>query len=143
MTDILETPQTNQFTLLDSEPGKFAFYAWHNITIVIWLSQATGPAVLRLGKVLQSMVETHPKGISSVQIITDRAAVPTSEARKGFVDLMKQHAKQLACVAVVLLGGGFWASAMQAAVTGIRMITPHSFPPAHARQHSRSSEMVV
>jgi hypothetical protein len=138
MKKIPEAAQSDQLTILDSEPGKFAIYGWQNITIVVWPNQATGPTVLRFAKVIQSVVEAHPEGISNVQIILDGAGVPTSEARAGFIDLMKQYAKQVACVAVVLLGGGFWASAIRAAVTGISMIAPHTFP---LRMHGSMAEV--
>jgi N-acetylglucosamine kinase-like BadF-type ATPase len=118
----------DQLALIDSEPGKFAFYTWQNIIIVVWLNQATGAAVKRLIDVTQSMADAHPDGISKVHIIFDGAGVPTSEARSGFVNLIKKFGKQLACVEVVMLGGGFWASAMRAAVTGIKMIAPQLFP---------------
>lgn len=126
-----------ELKLVDSEPGKFAFYTWQNITIVVWPSLATAPAVARLAVVLQSMAEAHPKGMANVQIIPGSAAVPTPEARKGFVELIGKHSKDFSSVEVILLAGGFWASAMRAAVTGISMVVPHPFP---LRMHGKMSE---
>ena len=53
--------------------------------------------------------------------------MPTPEARAGFVQMMEQHSKELACVGTVLLGSGFWVSALQSVITGMRMISPRSF----------------
>jgi hypothetical protein len=137
MTDIHEAAQSDQLRLLDSETGQFAYYAWQNTVIAFWNSTATDLAVQRFTTVVQSMIKEHPEGISNVQLIPVGAGVPTSEARAGFGELIKQYSKNITCVEVVILGGGFWASAMRAAVTGINMIVSHSFP---LRIHSRMVE---
>jgi hypothetical protein len=123
-----EAVQYDQLILVDSEPGAFAFYTWQNIIFSFWPCQATGAAVIRHKKIFDALVEAHPEGISTIHIISDSASIPTSEARSLFVEIMKQHSKKIACVAIVLLGGGFWASALRAAVTGMRMLAPNTFP---------------
>jgi hypothetical protein len=40
---------------------------------------------------------------------------------------MKQNAEQVACIAVVAGGTGFWASAFRSFVTGLRWLAPRSF----------------
>jgi hypothetical protein len=125
--------------LVDSEPGNFALYLYKNVMIFVWFSQATNPTMLRLTKVIQSLVEAYPEGVVSlVHIIADHAAVPTPEARAGFNDFGKQYAKNIACASVVLRGSGFHARAMRAAITDIRMIAPQSFP---LRVHNSMEEV--
>jgi hypothetical protein len=41
--------------------------------------------------------------------------------------MMHEHSTSLACVATVLLGTGFWVSALQSVATGLRMLSPRSF----------------
>lgn len=115
------------FKVLDSEPEQFVFGSWQDINISIWLRQATGPAVTRLGGIVQSMTAAHPAGISSVQLIKSGAAVPTADARIGFLRIMKRYSNDLACVAIHLGGSGFWASTMSSFITGMRLVSPLPF----------------
>ncbi len=113
--------------LLDSEPGAFAVYGWQNLTIVIWPRQATGSAVTRLAKMTESKAREFRDGFSNIHVVKNGAGMPTPEARAGFVEMMEKHSKELACVGTVLLGSGFWVSALQSVTTGMRMISPRSF----------------
>jgi hypothetical protein len=53
-------------------------------------------------------------------------APPTSDARELLVKTMESHGSNVAAMGIVLMGGGFWASAFHAAITGIRMISRRS-----------------
>ncbi len=117
---------TSELTILDSEPEAFLFSAWQNVTIIVWLRQATGADVARLTKVTESVVAAYPQGISNIHLIARGAAIPTPDARDGFVALMKTIERQLACVAVVLEGRGVVASALRNAIVGIRMLAPRT-----------------
>ncbi len=113
--------------LLDSEPGAFSVFGWQNLTIVIWARQATGATVARLAHVTEAKAREFHEGFSNVHIVKNGAGMPTPEARDGFVKMMAKHSAELACVGTVLLGSGFWVSALQSVTTGMRMISPRSF----------------
>ena len=113
--------------LLDSEPEVFAVYSWLNTTIVVWPRHATGPVVDRLAQVTRRKVREYKSGFSNFHLVKDGAGLPTPEAREGFVAMMHEHSGSLACVATVLLGTGFWVSALQSVTTGLRMLSPRSF----------------
>ena len=115
------------FVVLDAEPGEFAVGAWKNVLIVVWRTQATAPLVERLDRAIASLASRQPGLRSNVHVIAEGAALPTPEARAGFVALMKRNADQLACISIVVDGRGFWSSALRAALTGIRLVTPRSF----------------
>ena len=121
------TEPTPELIVLDAEPGAFAFYAWQNVTLVAWASQATGPAVRRLSAVIASTIAAHPEGISNIQLVARNAGLPTPEARESFADMMTSHARKLACVAIVLEGGGLWPAALKSEVVAMRMVAPRSF----------------
>ena len=104
----------------------------------VWWSQATGPAVERLAKVTRETCTQH-RMLSAIHIIKDKARVPTPEARDGFVRIMNDYADQIANVAVVVGGVGFWASMMRSAVTGMRVLAPHSF---ELRLHGEVDEIL-
>jgi hypothetical protein len=113
--------------VLDSEPGVFAVYSWLNTTIVVWPRHATGSIVDRLAQVTRLKVREHKSGFSNFHLVKNGAGLPTPEAREGFVAMMHEHSTSLACVATVLLGTGFWVSALQSVTTGLRMLSPRSF----------------
>ena len=104
---------SSEARLIDSQAGQFAFYLWQNVTIIVWQAQATGPAVARLTAASLPVAASHAEGISSVHIIRQGVGMPTQEARLGLVESATQVGDRLACVGVVLLGAGFWASALR------------------------------
>ena len=114
-------------TLLDSEPGAFSILVWHNITIVSWNANATGSTVRRVAEATVPIAEECRQGFSNIHLVRHGSSLPTAEARAGFVEMADRYSQALACVAVGLLGSGFWASALQSAVTGMRMLSPRSF----------------
>jgi|HubBroStandDraft_6_1064221.scaffolds.fasta_scaffold1341608_1 hypothetical protein len=113
--------------LLDAEPGHFAFFCWQNVTMTAWGRAATGPAVLRIDAATSPIFKERREGVSAIHLVTEGAGMPTAEAREGFVHSMKVNAKNLQCISVVLMGGGFWASTLQSIVTGMRMLAPNTF----------------
>jgi hypothetical protein len=121
------SPPARTLELLDSEDGEFSVFGWQNTTIVVWPQQATGTAVRRLAKVTAAKALEFREGFSNVHVVKNGAGMPTPEARAGFVEMMEKHCKELACVGTVLLGSGFWVSALQSVTTGMRMISPRSF----------------
>jgi hypothetical protein len=129
-----------QLTGLDSTPGKFAFFASQNVTIFVWLSAASGADVERAANAMRPRMKLYPRGQSHIHLVKSGIGLPTPEARAGFVGLMDQYDRQLACVAVALLGRGFWASALQGAITGMRMLAPRSF---EMRMHSDLESVVA
>ena len=119
--------QPEDFTIFDSEAGSFVFAAWKNVLIVVWAGQIDGPAVERFTRAVDAMSTRRPGLRSNVHVVTKGTALPTPEARAGLVQSMTRHSRELASVAVVLCGTGFWASALRAAVTGMRFLAPRTF----------------
>jgi hypothetical protein len=97
-------------------------YVWKNVTILSWIAPATGAATKRVAQWTTEVASSCPEGFSNVHLIKEGIGLPTAEARHDFADMMDRHSQTLACVAIALLGSGFWASALQSAITGIRML---------------------
>jgi hypothetical protein len=123
----------------DAEPGAFLFGSWKNVVVAIWESQATAPGVERMAKVIRAVAETRPGTRSNIHIIMDGAALPEAHTRAKFVELMKQNDGQVACIAVVAGGTGFWASAFRSFITGLRWLAPRSYD---LRLHGTLEEVV-
>jgi hypothetical protein len=109
------TQSFEQLTLLDFKAGAYAFYGWQSTIIVLWPTQATGPAVDRFIMAAERFTRARPEGVSHIHIVANGAAMPTSEARTGFVHIYQHE------------GDGFWAATLRSAVTGIRMLCPRTF----------------
>jgi hypothetical protein len=130
----------SEITVHDTEPGAFYIASWKGVVMVRWESAATGGAVERLAKVSADLAaDEREPARSNVHIIADGAGLPTPDARAGFIRLMKQHAGRLACVAIVVGGTGFLASAMRSLMTGMRLLAPRSF---NYRLHGSIHEVV-
>ena len=113
--------------MLDTEPGAFIFGSWKNVFVGVWESQATMPAVERMVRATNVVNDLYPNGRSTIHIVANGADLPTAEVRTHFVNALKKNAGQLACVAVVVGGTGFWTSALRSFVTGLRWLAPRSF----------------
>jgi hypothetical protein len=106
--------------VMDTVPGAWSFGVWKNFVIGVWSKGGTAPAVQSLAKTSRTFKERY----TSVHIIKNGAGLPTSDGRAALVELLKERTGKLACVTVVLLGSGFWASAVQSMVTGLHMLAP-------------------
>jgi hypothetical protein len=111
--------------VVTTEPGTCGVGVANNLMIAVWWWQATGSAVQRLFPIVEVLNQEYPQGYSHIHIVKDKAPIPTSEARAGFLRLMGHPA--LGHVAVVIGGQGFWASAMRSAITGMQIISPRGF----------------
>jgi hypothetical protein len=113
--------------------GHYVVGVWRNLTIVYWMAQANGVAVRRLQAITEQVVKDHTSGFSNVHIVREGAGLPDAEARQGFSVMTDRYAHDIACVGVVFMGAGFWASAMQSVITGITMLVPRAFTIRFAR----------
>ena len=118
-------------------PGVVTISGWQNLRIVSWAAQAIGPAVDEL-YVAMDRSQDFPR-YSWVHLIRDKLALPDAAARAGFARMMTERSNELACVAVVVGGTGFWASAMRNAVIGLRAFAPRKF---ELRLHGTADEVV-
>lgn len=97
--------------VVDREPGSFTIGVYKNVLVAVWYQQATGNALARLGQAIAELREQYPAGRSSIHVVAKGAPPPTPEAQEAFVRLAAQQ--DLACVAGVFLGSGFWASSLR------------------------------
>lgn len=105
-------PASNSLVTLRIEPRIYYYSCWQNLTLAVWVGQATGHAARSLGEISREMIRRHPEGHSSVVFILDKIPAPTPEARE-VLDKVFHARNDLSCVAVVIEGSGFWASGMR------------------------------
>jgi hypothetical protein len=120
-------PEHDPPIVLDTEPGAFLFGSWKNVFVGVWESQATMPAVDRMLRATTILNDLCPMGRSTIHIVAHGASLPSPEVRTHFANALKKNAEKLACVAVIVVGTGFWTSALRSFVTGLRWLAPRSF----------------
>lgn len=111
-------------TTLAHEPDHYTFARWGDVAIVHWMARADVDTVRLMHSLFKAVVKEHPQGVSFVHVIRDGAGLPDSSAREALTEMMRAFAEVTICVCVVLLGNGFWASALQSALSGMRMLAP-------------------
>ena len=116
-----------------------SLYGAENITLIVWHGQPTEHAVDRLHRITERRRKQFPNGISVVHLVKGNIALPDPPTREAFVRLMKSSNGALACVAVVVGGAGFWASAARSLVTGMRVLARGQFD---MRLHGDIAEVV-
>jgi hypothetical protein len=108
--------------IAEFEPGHFCCSIWQNISILIWADRATKEALGRIQRVTKHLIEAYPNGHSNVAFVLDGVRPPTPEAREIFTRILyNERVSDLKCLAVVLEGGGFWASTLRSAITNMQL----------------------
>jgi hypothetical protein len=107
--------------------------------VSVWESKGTIAAVDRMLLACAAMPRIAEKR-SDIHVIAQGAQLPEAEVRDHFIEAMRRHESALACVAVVVEGTGFGASAMRSFVTGLHWLAPRSF---HFGLHSSVAEVAA
>ena len=100
---------------------------YQNLSVIVWDTQATIPLVEHLEALSTQISRAHSEGISAIHVILDGAPMPTPEARQRLGALALRYAEELACIATVIAGDGFWASAMRGLITSLQWLERRPF----------------
>ena len=113
--------------VVSQEPDDHVFARWSNLTLIHWRTEPRGSHVRGLEDMARQVLQDHPEGFSTVQLVREGIGLPDAEARAGIAKMMSDLDMNIACIAVVFMGAGFWVSALQSVVTGIRLLAPRTF----------------
>jgi hypothetical protein len=105
----------------DSEPERFSCSVWKNLSIVIFFDQATADVARRISRFNQQMILHYPMGHSNVTFVVNDIPPPSPDAHEGLASIFDSKISRINCMAIVLEGVGFWASAIRSSVTTWRM----------------------
>ena len=121
------TQPVSELQLIDEDPdGNYRFYKWQHVHVIVWIGQASRDSARRLGRMTPKPAPGTRR--SDLHIVTTNIPLPSGDARSVFVELMREMQAEVACVGVVIEGGGFWSSAMRSAVIGVGMMAPKILP---------------
>ena len=103
-------------------------YSLENIFVMIWRGGTTDAALDEIHGALSRIVALHDQGIAIVSIIARGTPPPSAAHRARVRDFQETVANRLRCLAIVIEGIGFWASAVLGAATAIVSARRSPFP---------------
>jgi hypothetical protein len=113
---------------------------WQNVLVISWTGKPTAEAARALGPVTDEILaRLGVDKLSFIHLIPNNMPLPDSGTREALLALSRSYIQHTACVAVIIAGGGFWASAIQSFVTGIRVLAPRELS---VRMHKSSAELL-
>ena len=105
--------------VLRLEPRVYIYCAHRNVTLGVWVGQATLPSLQGVAEVSREMVRRHPEGHSSIIFILDKIPPPSAEVSEHISRAFNERSG-LSCVSVIVEGTGFWGSGMRGMLTNAR-----------------------
>lgn len=105
-------------------PGHCVVSSVKNVALYVWQGTPTGADTDALYEHAGQMAKRFPNGVSALHYTYSSTGLPDHAAREGFRRILRDYGKTTGEVAVVLAGGGFWASAMRSMIAGIQMAIP-------------------
>ena len=132
--------ESDSIVVIAELPGVHRIWAFHNLVVVVWTGKPTGDAASMIARVSDRLLARGPATkLSYLHFVPNKLELPDAAARAGFVDLAHSQGARTGCVALILDGAGFWASAIRGFVTSIRVIAPRTID---LRIHSEMSELL-
>jgi hypothetical protein len=89
------------------------------IMLVVWRKRATVDSVPKLDEGCRSLVARNGQ-FSTIHVVRGNVSLPDQETRAALQAFSERWADKVIASCVVLLGNGFWASAMRALVMTLR-----------------------
>ena len=110
-----------ELELLHAHGEICVLFAHRDVNITVWHRGADVAAVNAVEPAVTSRFERFTK-VSVVHLIMHTAGLPSGAARTALAGQARKWPGRMAAVAVVIEHGGFFASAMRSAITGIQMV---------------------
>jgi hypothetical protein len=91
----------------------------------------------------QAVLAYRPEGGCSIVAVDPTTTFPSEETRRTAIDLTRKTANQTLADALVILGDGFWASAMRGVMTTIWSLNSSNHPRKVVRQEAEAVDWVI
>jgi hypothetical protein len=126
--------------VLGEAPGVFRSTMFDQIAITVWLGRLDAKSASVLAQVTRdTMKRLGNQRASSIHMINPRVKLPDADARSALVEIMQESGASVACVAIIVEGSGFWASALRGFITSVRVLGPRSY---NLHEHGSIAEVV-
>jgi hypothetical protein len=131
---------SDELTIMGSFPDAYQVALWQNISVTAWFGRATLPAAQELSRIVaRTALLTTGQRVSVIYLVAEEFGLPDSDVRDVLLNIMKDNAHLVGCIAVILGGTGFWVSAMRGVVTGLRVVAPSALD---VRVHGKAEELL-
>jgi hypothetical protein len=117
----------NELVTLASDPGHFWFGGWRYVNIVVWGPACSVKHVALIERTNVARTGAHPKGLSTVHVITPAANTPDAKMRDDLNEMHERWGHTVACGAIVIERGGLAGLAMRSAITTMTMLAPKNY----------------
>jgi hypothetical protein len=102
-----------------------------DIMLVLWRKRATVDSLSKVDEVCRSLVARNGR-FSAIHLVRGSVSLPDQDTRAALQDFSQRWADNMIITCVVLLGNGFWVSAMRA----LMMTVPWGFAfHVHGKAH--------
>jgi hypothetical protein len=93
-----------------------------NVVMTVWTSKASMEAARTLREIIDQTGRRYGAG-SGVHVVLNRPELPDRETREEMARITQDFADSTVASAMVLVGDGFWASAMRGLATSLHAVT--------------------
>jgi hypothetical protein len=125
--DPAEHRSTEEIVIVGEFPSVFRVGMLGCVTVIAWFGRLEKASAEVLARVTVDCVARLQGRVgSSVHLVDARVKLPDADAREVLAQIMRTSARDVACVSVVVDGGGFWASAMRSFITSLSVLAPRS-----------------
>ncbi|HKU38024.1 MAG TPA: hypothetical protein VJR89_07755 [Polyangiales bacterium] len=97
-----------------------------NMTFSAWDTAPTVEHVEAFMALAASLTVTYPKS-SNVTLVLRNTELPGTDAKAALEVLTAQYARSIHSVALVIEGGGFWASMIRSFLTGLHLLRGNGY----------------
>jgi hypothetical protein len=104
--------------------GSYVAGRMRNVGLFYWMTAGTLSGVDALNELCEELSHGRKQPFSAIHVMRQRLGLPDADVRQALAASMKKYADVTCCLGIITLGAGFWVSALQGAVTGIRMLAP-------------------
>jgi hypothetical protein len=91
----------------------------------------------------EALLACRPDGGGAIIALDPTASFPSEQTRRTALEITRQTAPKILAQALVILGDGFWASAMRGVMTTIWSLIAANYPRKVVRQEDAAVDWVI
>jgi hypothetical protein len=96
---------------------------YQNVILMNWRGEYPLSAIAAAERAHRDLLRQHPGGLAGFHIVESTSKVPSNEARKAAIEMLGWSRGETLCVAVVILGEGFFLSTLQSIAVSLFSLT--------------------